>query len=143
VAICNIALSDDWFPSAIGLNNTGLVSKTVERTNRHEKNRAILIGIRNNYLSVGSDHGQAMDPFQDIALKRSLAVAGACVFAMAIAGWVFVARERRPLPLDTESQDGYVALGVFDKNQKAYPNFRIASGASAQAALTPSNAAGA
>jgi hypothetical protein len=71
-------------------------------------------------------------------IKRSLAVAGACVFAMAIAGWVFVARERGPLPLDTESQDGYVALGVFDKNQKAYPNFRIASGASAQAALTPS-----
>jgi hypothetical protein len=57
-------------------------------------------------------------------------VAGACVFAIAIAGWVFVARERGPLPPDTESQDGYVALGVFDKNQKAYPNFRIASGAS-------------
>jgi hypothetical protein len=57
-------------------------------------------------------------------------VAGACVFAIAIAGWVFVARERVPLPPDPESQDGYVALGAFDKNQKAYPNFRIVSGAS-------------
>jgi hypothetical protein len=41
-----------------------------------------------------------------------------------------VAEKVEQLPAGTESPDGYVALGVFDKNQKAYRNFRIASGAS-------------
>lgn len=34
------------------------------------------------------------------------------------------------LPKDKEAPEGYVALGAFDKNQKLYRNFHIASGAS-------------
>jgi hypothetical protein len=41
-----------------------------------------------------------------------------------------VAEKVEQLPASKESPDGYVALGVFDKNQKSYRNFRIASGAS-------------
>jgi hypothetical protein len=41
-----------------------------------------------------------------------------------------VAEKVEQLAASKESPDGYVALGVFDKNQKTYRNFRIASGGS-------------
>jgi hypothetical protein len=88
------------------------------------------LGLRPTSPRIADPIGTTPPPTGSSNIKRSLAVAGACVFAIAIAGWVFVARERVPLPPDPESQDGYVALGAFDKNQKAYPNFRIVSGAS-------------